>query len=197
VRNYSLTWISHPFLGLAFILFLFQGFLFSTKRFFFLIYSLFPIKGNQSIFTIIIPWCKLIKRFYYLCLEVSPLWFFFVTNSCLWLNQQKNYVRVIFLCYSYNFVYLVGSYDPCYDPTIYAFSIPKRSLVESRVWHPWYRVRHHLVGTGRDVQPCLMVPLDVKNAMQFLIWLELIDRELAEMKRELAGDNKLILKVMI
>jgi len=48
-----------------------------------------------------------------------------------------------------------------------------------------YRVRHHLVGTGRDVQPCLMVPLDVKNVMQILIWLELIDRKLAEMKREL------------
>jgi hypothetical protein len=33
-----------------------------------------------------------------------------------------------------------------------------------------YRVRHHLAGTGRDVQPCRMVPPDVKKAMQFLIW---------------------------
>ena len=48
-----------------------------------------------------------------------------------------------------------------------------------------YRVKHHLTGTGRDVQPCRMVPPDVKNAMQFLIWQELIDRGLVEMKREL------------
>jgi len=33
-----------------------------------------------------------------------------------------------------------------------------------------YRVRHRLAGTGRDVQPCRMVPPDVKKAMQFLIW---------------------------
>ena len=32
-----------------------------------------------------------------------------------------------------------------------------------------YIVRHHLTGTVRDVQPCRMVPPDVKNAMQFLI----------------------------
>jgi len=36
-------------------------------------------------------------------------------------------------------VYLVGSYDPRYDPTIYAFSIPKRSLVEFWVWQPCQR----------------------------------------------------------
>jgi hypothetical protein len=28
-----------------------------------------------------------------------------------------------------------------------------------------YRERHHLAGTGRDVQPCRMVPPDVKKAM--------------------------------
>ena len=44
--------ISHLFLGLAFILFLFL-FCFRQKVFF-LIYSLLPFKGNQSIFTIII-----------------------------------------------------------------------------------------------------------------------------------------------
>lgn len=66
------------FLGLAFILFLFL-FCFQQKVFF-LIYSLLPFKGNQSIFTIIIPWCKLIKlikRFCYFCLEVSEVWFLF------------------------------------------------------------------------------------------------------------------------
>jgi len=53
------------------------------------------------------------------------------------------------------------------------------------------RVKHHLPGAGRDVQHFGMVPLDVKKAMQFLIWLELIDRELVEMKRELIEMLKL------
>jgi len=48
-----------------------------------------------------------------------------------------------------------------------------------------YRVKHHLVGIGRDVQSCRMVSPDVKKAMHFQIWLELIDMELVEMKREL------------
>ena len=43
-----------------------------------------------------------------------------------------------------------------------------------------YRVKHHSAGTGRDVQPCRMVPPNVKKAKQFLIWLELV-----EMKRAL------------
>jgi len=38
-----------------------------------------------------------------------------------------------------------------------------------------------------------MVPPDVKNAMQFLIWLELIDREPVEMKRELVEMMNLFL----
>jgi hypothetical protein len=32
----------------------------------------------------------------------------------------------------------VRSYDPSYDLTIYAFSIPQRSLVGSRFWQPWW-----------------------------------------------------------
>jgi hypothetical protein len=37
-----------------------------------------------------------------------------------------------FFSFSYIFVYFVRSYDPSYDLTIYAFSIPQRSLVGSR-----------------------------------------------------------------
>lgn len=53
---------------------------------------------------------------------------------------KKNYGKVIFLSYSCNFVYLVGSYDLCYDLTICAFLKPKRYLVKSRVCQPWFQI---------------------------------------------------------
>jgi len=42
-------------------------------------------------------------------------------------------------------------------------------------------MKHNLAGTSRDVHPYQMVLLDVKKAMLFLIWLELIERKLVEM----------------
>ena len=47
-----------------------------------------------------------------------------------------------------------------------------------------YRVKQHLTGTGGDVQPC-----------QFLIWLDLIDRELVAINSDeerIGRDDKLI-----
>jgi len=37
------------------------------------------------------------------------------------IKLTKNYGKVIFLGYYYSFVYLVGSYDPCYDLTFCVF----------------------------------------------------------------------------
>jgi len=57
-------------------------------------------------------------------------------------------------------------------------------------------VRHHLAETSRDVQPCRMVPPDVKNAMQFLIWLE--HRYGTSRDEEVIGrDDKLILTPVV
>ena len=33
----------------------------------------------------------------------------------------------------------MGSYDPCYEPTIYTFSIPQRSLVGFRLLQPYFK----------------------------------------------------------
>jgi len=61
----------------------------------------------------------------------------------------------------------------------------KCKFCEYTITESAYTVKHHLAGTNRDVLPCRMVPVKIKKAMQFLIWLELIERELIEMKREL------------
>lgn len=47
-------------------------------------------------------------------------------------------LRLFFLVISTILFYFMGSYDPCYDPMIYALSMPKRSSVGSRVWQPYY-----------------------------------------------------------
>jgi len=42
-----------------------------------------------------------------------------------------------FICNIYEFLNLVGSYDPCYDPPIHDLMGPTRSYLGSRVCLPW------------------------------------------------------------
>ena len=44
-----------------------------------------------------------------------------------------------FICNIYEFLNLVGSYDPCYNPPIHNLIGPTRSYLGSRVCLPWMR----------------------------------------------------------